>query len=74
MSGGASEFLVHAPAGVPVRVRLGGGAGSVTVDGANRSGVPGGDVIVPAGWAGDPDRYDVDATAGVSSLVLDRAA
>jgi hypothetical protein len=74
MTGGASEFRVHAPAGVPVRVRLGGGAGSVTVDGTSRSGVSDGDVIEPGGWAAAADRYDVDATAGVSSLVLDRTA
>jgi hypothetical protein len=72
MAGGASEFVIHAPDGVPVRLRLAGGAGSATVDGNARSGIAGGTVIEPDGWSSATDRYDVDATAGVSSVVVDR--
>ncbi|WP_184835192.1 hypothetical protein [Allocatelliglobosispora scoriae] len=72
MAGGASEFLVKAPQGIPVRVTAGGGAGSVTVDGVRRSGVAGGTVIAPAGWPESDPRYDVDAVAGVSSLTVSR--
>jgi hypothetical protein len=69
MTGGASEFTVHVPAGVATGVRVGGGAGSTEVDGVVRSGLPGGTVLSTATAT---DRYDVDAVAGVSSFVLDR--
>jgi hypothetical protein len=70
MAGGATEFTVHVPAGVATGVRIGGGAASTDVDGVRRTGLAGGTVL---STATAPDRYDVDATAGVSSLVLDRA-
>ncbi|MEU6078400.1 hypothetical protein [Micromonospora sp. NPDC047074] len=73
MSGGASRFLVHLAGDAPVRVRANSGAGTVTVDGVTRTGVAGGTTVTPAGWAGAEDRYDIDAVAGVSELVVDRA-
>jgi hypothetical protein len=69
MAGGATEFTVHVPAGVATGVRVDGGAGSTDVDGVRRTGLAGGTVL---STATAPDRYDVDATAGVSTLVLDR--
>jgi hypothetical protein len=72
MSGGASQFAIHGPSGVPVRVRVGGGAGSATVDGVRHSGLSAGVVLTPDGWDTAIDRYDVDATAGVSTLTVDR--
>jgi hypothetical protein len=69
MAGGATEFAVHVPAGVATGVRVGGGAASTDVDGVRRTGLAGGTVL---STATAPDRYEVDATAGVSSLVLDR--
>lgn len=72
MGGGASRFGVHAPAGVPVRVRAGGGAGGVSVDDTTRSGVAAGTVITPDGWDSATDRYDIDNTAGVSAVTVDR--
>ncbi|WP_326559914.1 hypothetical protein [Micromonospora sp. NBC_01796] len=72
MGGGASQFLVHLTGNAPARVRAGGGAGTVTVDGSSRSGVAGGTVITPPAWETATDRYDIDATAGVSTLTVDR--
>ncbi len=69
MAGGATEFTVHVPAGVATGIRVGGGAASTDVDGVRRTGLAGGTVL---STATAPDRYEVDATAGVSSLVLDR--
>lgn len=69
MAGGATQFTVHVPTGVAAGVRVGGGAGSTEVDGARRSGLPGGTVLSTATAVA---RYDVDAVAGVSSFVLDR--
>ncbi|WP_203714848.1 hypothetical protein [Asanoa siamensis] len=72
MSGGADSFRLVLPGDAPVRVRVGGGAGSVVVDGVTRTGVPGGTVVEGPTWAAAADRYDVDLAAGVSRLVLDR--
>jgi hypothetical protein len=72
MLAGASEFDVTAPAGVPARVRLGSGAGSVTVDGSTRTGVAQGTVLTPPSWESAADRYDIEAVAGVSRLTLAR--
>lgn len=72
MSGGAGQFVVRLAGSAPVRVAAGGGAGQVVVDGQQHVGVSGGSVWTPAGWADAPARYDVDATAGVSTLTVER--
>jgi hypothetical protein len=71
MSGGAGTYRVHLPQGRPVRVVAGGGAGSVTVDGTRHDGVAGGATYADGDTAAQ-DRYEIDNTAGVSSLVVDR--
>ena len=73
MSGGASSFQLHLPDGVPAQVRFAGGAGSAIVDGTTRSGIAGGTVLSALDWSGAANRYDIDNTAGVSALTLDRA-
>jgi hypothetical protein len=73
MAGGATNFAIHAPDGVPVRVGFGSGAGSATVDGQRRNGLSAGTVLTPEEWDAAGDRYDVDNTAGVSTLTVDRA-
>jgi hypothetical protein len=72
LSGGAGQFTVRLAGDEPARVAAHGGAGSVTVDGDTHSGVAGGSVWTPTGWASANDRYDIDATAGVSTLTVVR--
>jgi hypothetical protein len=72
MSGGARDFTVHSPGGVPVRVTLARGASKVTVDGVTRSGLVDGTQLVPNGWNGARDRYDLDAVAGLANLTVGR--
>lgn len=72
-SGGASELTLHVPDGVPVRLRLGGGAATASVDGKETTGVSGGTVLTTADWQAAPDRYEVVTSGGVSTLSLDRA-
>jgi hypothetical protein len=72
LAGGASRFLVSLPGGVPARVRAGGGAAYVTVDDQSQTGVAGGTVIVSPGWSTAASRLDVDATAGVSQVMVTR--
>jgi hypothetical protein len=71
MSGGANSFAIHRPTGVPVRVRAGGGASSVTIDGDQHSGISGGSSFASSGWDAAADKYDVDCTAGVSTVAVD---
>lgn len=73
MSGGAGQFTVRLSGAGPVRVAAAGGAGSVTVDGVTHTGVAGGSVWTPGGWDAATSRYDVDATAGVSSMTVERS-
>jgi hypothetical protein len=72
-TGGASAVEVHAAANVPAQVRFAGGAGSSTIDGAARSGIAGGTLVSPSGWAAATNKYDIELDGGVSSFVLDRA-
>jgi hypothetical protein len=71
MSGGASTFRIHLPQGRPVRVVAGGGAGSVTLDGTRHDGVGGGATFQSGDTAAN-DRFEIDNTAGVSSVLIDR--
>ena len=72
LTGGASEFLVSLPGGVPAQVTVGGGAAYLTVDGQSRVGVAGGTVLTPPGWSTATSRFDIDAIAGVSRLTVSR--
>ena len=72
LAGGASQFRVNLPDGVPVRVTAAGGAGTVTVDGASYTGVGGGSVFATRGWSASAAGFDVDATAGAALLSVAR--
>jgi hypothetical protein len=72
LTGGASQFLVSLPGGVPAEVTVGGGASYVTVDGQSRIGVAGGTVLTSTGWSTATSRFDIDAIAGVSRLTVSR--
>jgi hypothetical protein len=72
MTGGASTFDVHLPAGVPARVLLAGGAGQASIDGAVHNGIAGGTELSTQDWTGDADGYDLNLVAGVSAFSLDR--
>ncbi len=72
MTGGASTFDVHLPAGVPARVLLAGGAGQASIDGAVRSGIAGGTEMSTQDWTSGADRYDLNLVAGVSAFSLER--
>ena len=60
------------PGGVPVQVTAGGGASSVSVDDQELTGIAGGTVLTPPGWATATSRIDLDATSGFSQLTVSR--
>ena len=72
LAGGVSLFRLSLPGGVPAQVTVGGGASSVSVDGQDLTGVAGGTVLTPPGWAVATSRFDVDATSGFSRLTVSR--
>lgn len=72
MTGGAGQLVVHLSGPAPARVRVGSGAGTVSLEGTSHLGVAGGTVYTSDGWDAATDRYDVDAVAGLSMLAVDR--
>ena len=72
LAGGASQFLLSLPGGVPAQVTVGGGAAFVSVDDQNLTGVAGGTVLTPPGWATATSRFYIDATSGFSRLTVSR--
>ena len=70
LAGGASQFLLSLPSGVPARVTAAGGAGEVALPGQDHVGVPDGSVFTTSGWAGDAPGFDIDATAGASRVAV----
>jgi hypothetical protein len=72
LAGGVSQFLLSLPGGVPAQVTVGGGASFVSVDDQNLTGVAGGTVLTPPGWATATSRFAIDATSGFSRLTVSR--
>jgi hypothetical protein len=74
LAGGVTQFQLSLPSGVPARVTVGGGASYVSVDDQDLTGVAGGTVLTPPGWASATSRFDIDATSGFSRLTVSRWA
>jgi hypothetical protein len=71
LAGGVSQFLISLPGGVPTQVTVGGGASYVSgVGSQDLTGIAGGTVLTPPGWATAPSRLDIDATSGFSRLTI----
>jgi hypothetical protein len=71
LGGGANRVTVHLPGGVPAQVRVGAGAGSVTLDGTGHNGIAAGTRFPVGDYDGAHDRYDVDLATGLSTLTVD---
>lgn len=68
VTGGVSGLRIHRPAGTPLRLAVGGGVSSLSIDG-ERSGALGRSIRHESpGWATAPDRLDISIRGGVSSL------
>jgi hypothetical protein len=72
LRGGLEELLLHAPTGVPTRVKVTKGATNVTLDRLNRSKVAPDTTFTPNGWGDAKARYDVSASEGIGTVKLDR--
>jgi hypothetical protein len=69
-TGGVDQLGLRTADRVPVRVRVGTGAGRVVLDGATHSGVGAGAEFTSAGWDAAANRIDVDAAAGLAALTV----
>ena len=68
VDGGASRVQIHRDQGVPVQLRVRGGANRLEFD-QQRFGAVGGDVrLATPGWELAADRYDIDIRGGASRL------
>ncbi|GAB1640505.1 hypothetical protein [Krasilnikovia sp. MM14-A1259] len=70
---GVNELRVHAPAAVPLRIRAGGGANRIVIDGRTVDGVPRGEAVSTTDFAAAGNRVDIDAAAGLGTVTVDRA-
>lgn len=70
LAGGASQFLLSLPAGVPVRMTATGGAGEISLEGQDHVGVAGGSVFTTPGWTPSAASFDIDATAGAARVAV----
>jgi hypothetical protein len=72
LAGGVSLFRLSLPGGVPAQVTVAGGASFVSIDDQDLTGIAGGTVLTPPGWATASSRFDIDATSGFSRLTVSR--
>ncbi|MCA2219539.1 hypothetical protein [Jidongwangia harbinensis] len=72
MTGGINRFRIHTTARTPARVRAQRGAGKVTLYDLVEDGVRRGQSVVSPTFDRSTDRIDVQAVAGMGTLVLDQ--
>ena len=70
LAGGASQFLLSLPSGVPVRLTAARGAGEVSLAGRDHVHVAVGTVFTTPGWAAGAVGFDIDATAGAARVAV----
>jgi hypothetical protein len=70
ITGGVEELILRAPSGSPVRIKVGGGAGTVTAGSRTLRDVAPGSTLTPKDWT-TGNRYDVDAVAPVTLLTVE---
>ena len=72
--GGAKTIRFERPAGVPVRVRVKGGAGQVEVDRQSYGSKSGDTAVESRGWSETGDRFSVEVVGGAKTItVVERA-
>jgi hypothetical protein len=69
INGGASHVVIHRPQGTPVRIRVAGGASSLSADGTQLAGHD--ELRWDSGYAGASERYDIKIEGGASHVTLD---
>jgi DNA-binding MarR family transcriptional regulator len=68
--GGAKTIRIERPSGVPIRLRVRGGASQVELDGGGL-GAKGGDMTIDSrGWTGSGDRYTAEIVGGAKTITV----
>jgi hypothetical protein len=70
ITGGVEELTLRAPAGSPIRVKVGGGAATVTAGSRTLRNVAPGSTLTPKDWD-TKGRYDVDAASKINLLSVE---
>jgi len=68
--GGASRVTIRRPAGVPFRVRVGGGLTRLTLDAQRVGSIGGGAVLDSPGFDAAEDRYELGVEGGASRITV----
>jgi hypothetical protein len=71
VTGAVGNLRIRSGHDAPVRLRLGKGADTTTLDGTQRRNVKSGTVLVSPGWQSAKKRYDIKAYARVDSVTID---
>lgn len=71
VTGAVSNLRILAEKDIPVRLRLGKGAQTATLDGTQRSNAKSGSVLATRGWPSAQKRYDIKTSARLNSVTVD---
>ncbi len=69
VNGGATNVVIHRPAGTAARVRVSGGASTLDADGTRYVGQD--DLAWESGYGAGSDRYDIRVDGGASNVSVD---
>ena len=73
VTGTVGNLRIQAGDDVPVRLRLGQGADSETLDGTQRQNAKPGTVLASPGWQSAKKRYDIRADIRLASVIVDHS-
>jgi len=73
VTGAVGNLQIRAGDDVPVRLRLGKGADTATLDGTQRQNAKSGTVLASPGWQSAKRRYDIKTYTRVASVIIDHA-
>jgi DNA-binding MarR family transcriptional regulator len=73
INGGASKLHIERPVGVPIQLRLDGGAGGIAFDRQRLGGTGGGTVLETSGAARATDRFSIELAGGAGRITVKEA-
>ena len=71
--GGVNKLRIDRPAGVPVRLKIAGGAGGIELDRQRLGSTAGGTVLESTGVAGASDLFEIEITGGAAKVQVGEA-
>jgi hypothetical protein len=71
--GGVNKLRIDRPAGVPVRLKIAGGAGGIELDRQRLGSTAGGTILESTGVAGASDLFEIEITGGAAKVQVGEA-